>query len=68
MNGEAACSNCGFFDRYANKSVGTCCRYPPRLAGQASDDITYDWGVWPQVNASAWCGEYKEREPRRRQV
>lgn len=54
---DAGCHNCRFF-RPQDKGSGSCHRYPPTFAGEASPRETHHWR-FPFVNGHGWCGEYQ---------
>jgi hypothetical protein len=53
----ASCQNCLFF-RPLEKGSGTCHRYPPSFAGDASPKESHHWR-FPLVGSHSWCGEHK---------
>jgi hypothetical protein len=53
---QAACSDCRFFV-HQERGSGTCHRYPPGYAGDASPRESHHWR-FPVVNCHAWCGEF----------
>jgi hypothetical protein len=50
------CSNCRYFC-HPDKGSGTCHRYPPSYAGDASPKESNHWR-FPVVSAGNWCGEF----------
>jgi len=54
---DAACQSCRFF-RPQDKGNGSCHRYPPGFAGEASPKEMHHWR-FPVVHGHAWCGEYQ---------
>ena len=55
------CLDCKFYDELDDQ-MGLCKRYPPTLAFNdkcASIEDECDQTVFPVVNETCWCGEYK---------
>ena len=56
MPPTVSCSNCHYF-RPAEQGFGSCHRYPPSYAGDASPKESHHWR-FPVVSAGNWCGEF----------
>lgn len=55
------CVTCQFFRQHENGN-GSCHRYPPVYAGDASPKENHHW-KFPVVNAHSWCGEHRTVDP-----
>jgi len=53
---EPVCGRCLYF-RAVDAVSGTCHRFPPVFAGEASPRETHHWR-FPSVGAHGWCGEF----------
>ena len=53
-----SCLNCLYF-RHHDRNGGSCHRFPPSFAGEASPKENHHW-KFPVVNSHNWCGEYRE--------
>lgn len=59
---EKKCKNCIYFvpiDDENAESKGQCVRYPPCTF---SDKLDFNFTMWPRVNATDWCGEFKSEK------
>jgi hypothetical protein len=52
------CSNCEYYEAKQGERYGHCKRYAPRP--KIDKTITACQPVWPIVQASWWCGEFKQ--------
>jgi hypothetical protein len=55
-----SCLTCRYF-RHQEKGNGSCHRFPPSFAGDASPKEIHHW-KFPVVGSHAWCGEYQAVE------
>jgi len=57
-----ACDSCHYYRRATeNADFGNCCINPPQVIvkSDGADKADRASSIWPTVNASDWCGQYK---------
>jgi hypothetical protein len=63
---EESCATCKFFFIKPEWNGGLCRRYPPAasiyVSGDSSEIKSASYSHFPEVDESAWCGEYKKKE------
>lgn len=70
MRQNDSCMNCWHFKyikecKEIGEHIGECRRYPPKIVytGEDPGREVFTYGFFPEVYASAFCGEHKDIEP-----
>ena len=53
------CDTCKYYYKVETAELGECHRHPPSIQVLSEDG----YGVFPKVNTSDFCGDYKEDLP-----
>lgn len=61
MKPPALCSTCAYFRPLGDDSNGVCHHAPPNpsLVDEDEDSVNVAWGVWPIVEPTDFCSEWR---------